>query len=602
MNLLGISMDANSTAASLINGKVVACVSEERYNRIKNYCGYPKNSVEFCQKSINNSIDKILLPSINMDPVGVITHWSSNRTVKERIKEMKEYKYPKHYLGYEPDYLNLYNHRIDLDQYPGKEFWSTVDIRSSEEVNIKNFRQKRKELVSNHLNVSEDKIEFVEHHLAHSMYAYHTSNYYNEPILVFTADGFGDHSNGSVRLFLPNGEVRIIMETDQMGLGKLYQYVTLILNMKPHEHEYKVMRLAPYASEKYSNEAYEIFKEINYVEGLEIKYNKKPKDYYNDLKCALEGIRFDNIAGGIQKYSENLLKTWVRNTINEVGVRKIAFSGGVAMNIKAMMEIGKLSEVEDLFVPPSPGDESLTIGACYSYLHDKKKIQKSTNGLDSIYLGPNYSEEEIKETIAKKNLTDKYRIIEDINIDEIGQYLANGYILGVLNGKMEFGARALGGRSILADPRNPRTVSIINDKIKNRDFWMPFAPVILKRRMHDYIINPKNLNSKYMTIGFNTTRKAQKELIAALHPSDLTCRPQIIDENDNSVYYGIIESFEKITGVGGLLNTSFNLHGYPIVMSPKDAISVFENSGIDMILLEKTLLVKKNVNLEENRS
>ncbi|WDV44732.1 carbamoyltransferase C-terminal domain-containing protein [Clostridiaceae bacterium M8S5] len=601
MKILGITMDANSTAAAVNECDVVACVSEERYNRVKNYCGYPRESVEYCFQALGDEIDKIVLPSINMDPVGVITHWSSDRTVRERIIEMKKYKYPKHYLGYEPNYLELYEHRIDLEQYPGKEFWSSVDVTSKEEVRAKKFRDKRKELVAKHLNISEDKIEFVEHHLAHSMYAYYTSHFYDEHVLVFSADGFGDYSNASVRLFDSGGKVKLLMETDQMGLGKLYQYITLILNMKPHEHEYKVMGLAPYASEEYSIEAYEIFKKILYVDGIEIKYKNKPKDFYYDLKNELEGIRFDNIAGGIQKFTEELLKTWVKNVIEKTGVKKIAFCGGVAMNIKAMMEVSKLTEIEELFVPPSSGDESLAIGACYAYLHENKKIKKSPEGLKSIYLGPCYSEEVIKEVIEKKELNKKYTVIENVQYDDVGQYLANGYVLGLMNGKMEFGARALGGRSILADPRNSRMINIINDKIKNRDFWMPFAPVIMRKRMHDYILNPKEINAKYMTIGFNTTEKAQRELIAGLHSADLTCRPQIIEKDDNNVYYSIIESFEKVTGVGGLLNTSFNLHGFPIVMTPEDAIEVFENSCIDMILLESTLVVKENVKFEGER-
>ena len=160
---------------------------------------------------------------------------------------------------------------------------------------------------------------------------------------------------------------------------------------------------------------------------------------------------------------------------------------------------------------------------------------------------------------------------------------------------MEFGARALGARSIVADPRSPDTIKRINRKIKNRDFWMPFAPVVLDERFDDYFYNEKNLHSPYMTIGFETKTLAQDHLKAAIHPADLSGRPQRLVRDRNPRYYDIIKSFEQRTGVGGLLNTSFNLHGLPIAMTPKDAFHVFDNSGLDAMLLEGTLVVKKGV-------
>ena len=157
---------------------------------------------------------------------------------------------------------------------------------------------------------------------------------------------------------------------------------------------------------------------------------------------------------------------------------------------------------------------------------------------------------------------------------------------------MEFGARALGARSILADPRGIDTVKRINYKIKNRDFWMPFAPVVLRERVSDYFLNEKDLNSPFMTIGFETTDLGKRDLKAALHQADETGRPQMIERQNNPMYYDIVKSFEDITGVGALLNTSFNLHGLPIVRTPEDALFVLENSGLDALLLEGTLIRK----------
>jgi carbamoyltransferase len=158
---------------------------------------------------------------------------------------------------------------------------------------------------------------------------------------------------------------------------------------------------------------------------------------------------------------------------------------------------------------------------------------------------------------------------------------------------MEFGARALGNRSIIANPRFPNIVKRINEKIKNRDFWMPFTPSILSERTTDYVVNPKRIRSPFMTIGFDSTPEGQEDLPGALHAADATARPQFVEKESNPKYYELIKEFENITGIGAVLNTSFNLHGYPIVLSPEDAVYVFENSDIDGILLNDILLTKK---------
>ena len=163
-----------------------------------------------------------------------------------------------------------------------------------------------------------------------------------------------------------------------------------------------------------------------------------------------------------------------------------------------------------------------------------------------------------------------------------------------MTGRMEFGARALGNRSILADPRNSRIVKIINEQVKNRDFWMPFAPSILYEKRHEYIKNPKNHIAYYMMMTFNTTPKGREELVAAMHPYDLTVRPQLVKKAHNPQYYKLIKEFEKITGVGAVLNTSFNLHGMPIVLGPKEAFYAFEKSGIMYMALENYLIEKRS--------
>jgi carbamoyltransferase len=176
-------------------------------------------------------------------------------------------------------------------------------------------------------------------------------------------------------------------------------------------------------------------------------------------------------------------------------------------------------------------------------------------------------------------------VTKGLEARDIARLLTEGKIIARCAGRMEFGLRALGNRTIMADPRDYRIVRKINEAIKFRDFWMPFTPTILAERESDYIVNPKNLSSPFMTMAFDSTELAQKELIAALHPADLTVRPQILLEEKNPGYYSIIKEFEKLTGVGGILNTSFNLHGYPIVLGPEQAIFTLENSELDGVLI-----------------
>ena len=191
-----------------------------------------------------------------------------------------------------------------------------------------------------------------------------------------------------------------------------------------------------------------------------------------------------------------------------------------------------------------------------------------------------------------RRIEKKYTVFKNIDNKFLAKKLADGIIIGRFKDRMEFGARSLGNRAILADPRSISSVEKINEKIKSRDFWMPFAPTILSERMKDYAVNPKNIKSPFMTIGFESTPKAVLEIPGGLHPSDKTMRPQILSKIDNPDYYDLILEFQKITGVGALLNTSFNLHGLPIVGSPDDALNVFEKSDIDGMVLNDIYIEK----------
>ena len=589
--ILSITIDANSSACAMIDGEIVAAISEERFNKIKNYVGYPKQSVEHCFKALGGSVDKILLPSPESDPLLVLTHWTK-RDVQERIDEQNKYWYPNLYENKNVHYLSVFPEKLNLQQYPGEKFWSQIDLKADVSTRIKQFKKLRKLMISEHLNVPVEKITFKQHHMCHSYYAYYASPIRNEPVLSFTADGFGDHWCATLRLFDENGKSKVLMQSDEALLGRLYRFVTLNLKMKPLEDEYKVMGLAPYASEYHWRKPYEVFKQLLEVDGYNIKLKNRPKDFFFYYQKKLESFRFDAIAGGLQKYLEDIVVQWVENAIEITGVKNVVFSGGVSMNVKAMMEVSKIKSLEKLHVPPSGADESLCIGAAY---HEASKHLNSHDilPLKNAYLGVGYNADEIQKFIVDNLIDQHYNVTNNVSSDQIALELSQGSVIGLFTGKMEFGARALGARSIIADPRSVDTVKRINYKIKNRDFWMPFAPAVLQERVNDYFINEKNLVSSFMTIGFETTDLGKNTLKAAIHSADQTGRPQFVTKEYNSTYYNIIKSFEELTGVGALLNTSFNLHGLPIAMTPEDAMHVLDNSGLDALLIEGFLIKKK---------
>ena len=606
MKILGIVWEENSTAALIIDGKVVACVSQERFSRKKNDERYPKEAIEYVLKAGNiksQEIDSVAFATEVWTPYYILTRRYSTASVGDYLKEQKEYWYPRLYGKKNVRYLDVFKNKIDLNQYPYD--WSKVlEFIKKDDEGVKLpgtesavfFQNFRKKTVCQHLGIDPDRIFFIDHHFGHAAYAY-----YGGPLrkdaLVLTADAWGDDFSATVSV-VKEGLLERISASSNFMLGRLYRYITLLLGMKPNEHEYKIMGLAPYAKEKYYQKALEVFEKTQHVEGMNFVFKNKPTDLYFYFKERLEGQRFDNIAGALQKYTENILVKWVTNAVKKTGLRNVCFAGGTAMNVKATMEINKLNEVKQIFVCPSPGDESQAIGSAYVAMADyckKKKLDpdKVLKPLDNAYLGPEIADDEIEKLIKVENLKKNYKITSNFKPESVAKLLAKGLVVGRAAGRSEFGARALGNRSILADPRNADIIKVINEKIKNRDFWMPFAAVILEKRANDYLVGYKKCGAPYMTAAFQTTPLAATDLKAGLHPFDLTCRPQVLRHNENDEYEKIILAFEKITGVGGLLNTSFNLHGEPIVQNATDAFRVFKLSDIDCLILNNILIEKK---------
>jgi carbamoyltransferase len=369
--------------------------------------------------------------------------------------------------------------------------------------------------------------------------------------------------------------------------------------MKFGEHEYKVMGMAPYAPEKYARRAEEALREIFDLEtGRPARFRwLAPGERYQLLLRAMVGLRFDWVAGGAQRLLEDVLLRWARLMKERYGGGRVALGGGVFMNVKANMLLGQEDWVEDLFAFPSCGDESNAVGAAYlGYLQEceRRGLPATPRSFGPAYLGPSVTDEDAEAVIRARGLEGQYKVGYHDRIEErIAELLVSDGVVARCAGRMEFGARALGNRSILANPSDHRVVGLINRMIKNRDFWMPFAPTVLAERAGDYLVNPKGLASPYMMLAMPTRPEARDALAAAIHPQDATARPQILERDWNPEYHAVIREFERRTGVGAVLNTSFNLHGEPIVGGAADAVDTFERSGLPHLAIGHWLLSKK---------
>ncbi|MDC0080543.1 hypothetical protein OAJ28_01505, partial [Flavobacteriaceae bacterium] len=530
-------------------------------------------------------IDRVAMATATLPPAYFYTSRNSTFTIKDYWKEQREYWYPKLYEGKDPKYTDIFKHRVDFENFP----YDKSFIKN--EKDHEGMWKARLDHVCKTLNIDKEKVKVYDHHDCHAYYGYITCPYRDKPVLVYTMDGGGDNTNGTVSIGLPGEPLKEISRSSNCNIGRMYRYATLLLGMRPADHEYKLMGLAAYNSEKYGKDAYNIFAETLQVNGLSFNYKKEVKDHFFHFKNQLEEHRFDAIAWGIQKRCEEILTEWISNGIKETGIGNIVMSGGVAQNIKANKLIAEMDGVQQLFIPPGPGDESISIGAAYLDLVNQGEKISNIKPISNGYFGPSYSDSDVLDAI-KKFVPENWKV-KKVKYDDVADVLVKGDVVARFGiDSMEFGARALGNRSIIADPRRPDVIHHINKLVKMRDFWMPFAPSILEEREHDYMINPKGIDARFMAIGMDSTDLAKQHLPAGLHPFDRSARPQIVHKTDNPAYHGIIKAFEKKTGVGALMNTSFNIHGEPIVCSPEDAIDTLKRCGLHHLLIGDWMISK----------
>jgi carbamoyltransferase len=585
MNILSIQTGHNATVGLMQHGEIIALLSQEKIDNVKNSATFPRDAIVSILRECGleaRDIDEVAIAGLMIFPAHCTEESAQERIIDHNnppitVKLAKRLE--KTLVGiFLPKIFN---------------YWR---IRRHEKLRTEGLKHLSNRL--NELGLADKPLHFIDHHTCHARSSYYAlEQEIGSNSLVFTLDGMGDGLCATVTRVGPNGEwQRIAVTPLNASLGMIYSETTRFLGMKIMEHEYKVMGLSAYCK-GYHLETYKrIFEPIIDIDPnnpLAFKAAFHTSDFYAYLVKYAVGERFDNIAGAVQHLVEERVTQWIKNAIQATGIRRIFTGGGVFMNVKLNMRIQEIKEVEQAWFLPSCGDESNPIGALYDRAI---QLRLPVKPLKNLYLGISYNRDQIASFITENNLEDRYEICEPEDIERsIAELLANGNVVARFSGRCEWGARSLGNRAILAHPTHLESFYTVNDLIKARDFWMPFAPTVLDTWAHRYLMNyePDRFKAPHMITAFRATALGVKHLRAAMHQGDFTIRPQVLEQKVNPGYYHLLEEFEKITGVGGLMNTSFNLHGFPLVATLQQAFMTIENSGLNYMALDQHLLKKK---------
>ena len=429
----------------------------------------------------------------------------------------------------------------------------------------------------------------LDHHLCHAATAYFHRPW-SEPATVLTLDGAGDGLCATV-CSGSGTEIAVHSMTPKFHspAARMYSAITAHLGLKPFEHEYKVMGMAPYGQADY---CIDVMRQAFAVEGLHFrnKTGQIGEAVQRWFHKRLYKQRFDNVSAACQQRFKVMMVQWVRNAIQATGLKKVTAAGGAFLNVKANKLIREMPEVEAFYAYPASDDGGTPVGAAilgYLLLCRQQGVEPRLDLPRDMYLGLEYTAAEM-ETAASASGLPCRRMADPA--DELGALLAHGKIVARFDGREELGPRSLGNRSILADPRDLRFIRKLNFAVKQRDFWMPFAASVLDEDAHRYIKDPSGW-AYYMIEAFDATPEGVDKLVAGTHPFDRTIRPQIVNDL-NPAYRDVIRAFKARTGVGGLLNTSFNLHGFPIVGTPEVAIDTLKKSELDALALRPFLITK----------
>ena len=592
MKILGISAFYHDSAAALIiDGEIISASQEERFTRKKHDSRFPENAIE----------SVLMEAKLGFDEIDFVVFYDKPLLKFERLLET--------YIGMFPRGFNSFRLAIPL--------W----IR--EKLFLKDFLLKKFKNLDQ--NFSENKLMFSEHHFSHAASAFYPSPF--DEAIVLTLDGVGEWATTTVSLGKGN-KLKILKELHfPHSLGLLYSAFTYYLGFRVNSGEYKVMGLAPYGSPKYKDLILSNLLDIkddgsfrmhqdffSYATGLRMT-NKKFHDLFGHPPREpetedLEQFHMD-IASSIQAVTEEIILKIVKNIAKEYKIKNLCLAGGVALNCVANGKILKESIFDDIWIQPAAGDAGGSLGAALAFWHSEldkpRKLNKKDN-MKGTYLGPSFTESQILNSLEALggNFT-KYKKNEAIEIT--AKALSENKAVGWFNGRMEFGPRALGARSILGDARSSDTQKNLNLKIKFRESFRPFAPSVLFEECQNWF----NLKfpSPYMLLVADVSESIKirndndelkgiekldlsRSLIPAVTHVDYSARIQTVHQDTNPDYYQLIKHFHELTGCPVIVNTSFNVRGEPIVHSPEDAFNCFMGTDLDMLVIENFVLKKED--------
>jgi len=565
--ILGISCYYHDSAACVIkDGQVIAAVEEERFSRKKFDDGFPKLAIDYCMKESN----------ITSDDLDCVAFYDKSVLKFERLLD--------NYLAVAP--RGLYSFLDVIPKWLHKRLWVKDEIRK-------------------HLNGYKGEIIFPEHHLSHAAYTFFTSPFDESAIL--TVDGVGEWSTtafGSAR------NTEIVLTNDirwPHSLGLLYSAFTYYLGFKVNDGEYKLMGLASYGEPKFYDLILEKLVDVKDDGSLQLnmKYfaytydkvmiNKNFEELFGKPvrkeDSDAEQIYLD-IAASIQLVLEEVLLKMANHVYEKTNQKNLCFCGGVALNGVANYRILKESKFERLHIPPSPGDAGSAIGcalyAYFSYRKNNRILSNSQNAIvNNVYVGPEFSNEQIQKFLDSMKIP--YEKLESVDlIKKTAKLIADDNVVGWYQGRMEWGPRALGNRSILANPRNPEMKDILNEKIKHRESFRPFAPSILEEYFSEYF--DIDVPSPYMLL---VAKVKKPDVIPAVTHIDGTGRLHTVSKTVNPLYHELISEFNRITGVPVIINTSMNVRGEPIVNTPKEAFSMILKTDMDYLVMGNYMVSRK---------
>ena len=604
MYILGISAFYHDSAACLIkDGEIIAAAQEERFTRKKHDSSFPKNAIQYC---LNEG-------KISYEELDNVVFYEKPFLKFERLLET--------YLAFAPRGFFSFIKSIPL-WVKDKLFQKSSLISSLEKTLGKNIDWK-------------SKLLFSEHHLSHAASAYYPSPY--QKAAVLTMDGVGEWTTTS--LAVANGnELEVIKEIKfPHSLGLLYSAFTYYIGFKVNSGEYKVMGLAPYGSPKYadlikeklinisSDGSFQLNMEyFNFATGLTMTNKKFDKLFGAPARISESELtqREMDLAASIQKVTEDIVVKLAKNISIETGEKNLCLAGGVALNCVVNGILLRTKIFDNIWIQPASGDAGGALGAALSVWHlhykNKKKTISARDAMKGSYLGPEYSDKEIEAELIKcgaifKKLSEKDLIQETCNA------LIDEKAIGWMQGRMEFGPRALGGRSILADPRSPKMQKQLNLKVKYRESFRPFAPSVLGENVEEWFNH--NTDSPYMLLVADIKEEKQKTMtekekslfgidklniprstVPAITHVDYSARIQTVHADTNPKYHALITKFKDLSGCPIVVNTSFNVRGEPIICSPSDAFNCFMGTDLDVLAIGSFLLLKKdqNDNLKRN--